>query len=399
MKAVTLTGGRLELEDLPAPRPAAGQLLMEVRRCGICGSDLHARTHADDLADVLELCGYPRYMRSADRVVLGHEIHGVVAELGPWSTSRLQVGTPVVTVPLVRRGQQVDGLGLSPYAPGGYAELTVVQESFTMSVPNGLAPETAAITEPMAVAWHAVNRGDVKRSDVAVVLGCGPVGLAVVAVLKARGVDTVIASDLSPGRRSLASRCGADLVVDPVVESPWTAAASTRPGRAFVQTMPAQVDAGLDALTGLAKLPLPWWTTWRALDRIGMTDPKRPVVFECVGVPGMLDGVLAEAPISSRIVVVGVCMGRDVIRPSLAINKELDLRFVVGYTPLEFRDTLHAMADGKLDASAMVTGVVGLAGVEGAFTVLADPEAHAKILIDPSIVGDAVFPVPTPPRT
>ncbi|MEE4546367.1 zinc-binding dehydrogenase [Streptomyces sp. V4-01] len=384
MKAVALTGGHLELVDLPTPRPGPGQLLVEVRRCGICGSDLHARHHADELADALRLCGYPRYLRSDQSVVLGHEIYGEVVDRGPWGAERFTPGTPVVTVPLVRRGRQVDGIGLSAHAPGGYAEHVVVQESLTLAVPGGLDADTAALTEPMAVAWHAVGRAEVTRKDVAIVLGCGPVGLAVIAVLKRRGIGTVIASDYSAGRRALATRCGADVVVDPGVDSPWHAST----GRGFMTTMPDEYNAGIDALEGMDRLPLPWWTTWRTLDTVGATRPKRPVVFECVGTPGMLDGILAEAPLHSRVVVVGVCMGADTIRPSLAVNKELDLRFVVGYTPLEFRDTLHALADGTLDASALVTGHVGLAGVERAFTALADPEAHAKVLIDPHLAAD-----------
>ncbi len=76
--------------------------------------------------------------------------------------------------------------------------------------------------------------------------------------------------------------------------------------------------------------------------------------------------------------VVGVCMGEDRIRPSMAINKEIELRFVVGYSPLEFRDTLHMLADGKLDPTPLHTGTVGLTGVENAFTALADPDIHAE---------------------
>ncbi|MFB7087851.1 zinc-binding dehydrogenase [Streptomyces sp. NPDC056296] len=388
MRAAALTQGRLELIDLPTPRPGAGQLLVEVKRCGICGSDLHARHHADELAEALELCGYPRYLRSDQRVILGHEIYGEVVDHGPWGANRIKPGTPVVSVPLVRRGRQVDGVGLSAHAPGGYAEHVVVQEALTLPVPNGLPADVAALTEPMAVAWHAVTRGEVTRKDVAVVLGCGPVGLAVIAVLKSRGVATVIASDYSAGRRTLATKCGADIVVDPAVDSPWGEASA---GHGFMTTMPDEYNAGIDAIEGMTKLPLPWWTAWRALDKIGATHPKRPVVFECVGVPGMLDGILAEAPLHSRVVVVGVCMGADAIRPSLAVNKELDLRFVVGYTPLEFRDTLHALADGTLDASHLITGRVGLAGVGEAFTTLADPEGHAKILIDPRLASDQVL--------
>jgi threonine dehydrogenase-like Zn-dependent dehydrogenase len=387
MKAVTLTGGRLAVADLPVPQPGAGQLLLKVKRCGICGSDLHCRLHVDELADSLELCGYPRYIRSHESVVLGHEILGEVVDHGPWNRRGVPTGTPVVTVPLVRRGRQVDGIGLSAHAPGGFAEYVVVQEALTLPVPNGLPADLAALTEPMAVAWHAVNRSEVARKDVAIVLGCGPVGLAVVSVLKARGVGTVIAADYSAGRRALASKCGADVVVDPAVTSPWESAT----GHGFMPSMPDEYNAGIDALEGLARLPVPWWTAWRALDLVGATRPKRPVVFECVGTPGMIDGILAAAPLHSRVVVVGVCMGTDTMRPSLAVNKELDLRFAVGYTPLEFHDTLNALADGSLDASHLVTGRVGLDGVAPAFTALADLEVHAKILIDPALDTDLIL--------
>ena len=116
----------------------------------------------------------------------------------------------------------------------------------------------------------------------------------------------------------------------------------------------------------------------------GAAGPSAPVVFECVGVPGMIDGVIRAAPLGTRIVVVGVCMQPDQILPALANVKEVDLRFVFGYTPLEFRDTLHLLADGKVDGSPLVTGTVGLDGVDAAFDALGDPERHAKIMIDPA---------------
>ena len=103
----------------------------------------------------------------------------------------------------------------------------------------------------------------------------------------------------------------------------------------------------------------------------------------------MIDGIISAAPLASRVVVAGVCMGEDALRPAMAIGKEIDLRFVFSYTPLEFRDTLHMLADGALDASALVTGTVGLSGVAAAFDALADPERHAKILIDPRSAADA----------
>lgn len=133
----------------------------------------------------------------------------------------------------------------------------------------------------------------------------------------------------------------------------------------------------------LYKARLPWWHVWRAAEAVGVAKPKHPVIFECVGVPGVIDGIIAGAPLFSRVVVVGVCMGNDTIRPAMAINKETDLRFVLGYTPMEFRDTLHMIAEGKVDVTPLITGTVGLGGVANAFDALGDPARHAKILIDP----------------
>ena len=143
--------------------------------------------------------------------------------------------------------------------------------------------------------------------------------------------------------------------------------------------MPAVAELAVGTMEKLRRLPLSWHHVWRAA-ALG-AKPKRPVIFECVGVPGILDGIIASAPLFSRVVVIGVCMEPDAIRPAMAINKEIDLRFVVGYTPLEFRDTLHSRR--KVNAGAVVTGAVGLPGVESAFDALGDPEIHAKILIDP----------------
>ena len=379
MKSVTCTNGKLDVVDLPTPTPAKGQLLIEVLRCGICGSDLHARHHCDELADVMAESGYDAFMRSDQRVVFGHEFCGEVLDYGPGTRKTPRPGTPVVALPLLRRGKEVHGIGLSTMAPGAYAEQLLVERSLTFAVPNGLSPQIAALTEPMAVGWHAVRRGEVKKGDVAIVIGCGPIGLAVICMLKAHGVRTVIASDFSAGRRALATACGADIVVDPAQDSPY----ATEAGGKHLQGILEAFDLAVGTIEKLQRLRLPWWHVWRAAEAAGAATPKHPVIFECVGVPGIIDGIIAGAPLFSRVVVVGVCMGSDHIRPAMAINKEIDLRFVLGYTPLEFRDTLHMLADGKVDVAPLITGTVGLSGVEAAFDALGDPEAHAKILIDP----------------
>ncbi len=388
MKAVTCHDAQLAVSELETPTPGPGQILIEVVRCGICGSDLHARHHCDELNDVMVEMGYDDFMRSSQSVVFGHEFSGRVAEYGPKTKKPWSSGTPVVALPLLKRGAEVHTTGLSAKAPGAYAEHVLVEEACAVPVPNGLDPATAALTEPMAVGWHAVRRGEVKKGDVAIVIGCGPVGLAVISLLKANGVRTVVASDYSVGRRALATRCGADIVIDPALESPYAICEE----RGHITRAPQALDLAVGVTEKLHRLPISQWPIWRAVDKLGL-GPKAPVIFECVGVPGVIDDIIAHAPIWSRVVVVGVCMGHDTIRPSMAINKEIDLRFVLGYTPLEFRDTLHMLAEGKVDATPLITGTVGLEGVDAAFAALGDPEAHAKILIDPkSTAAEPVRP-------
>jgi threonine dehydrogenase-like Zn-dependent dehydrogenase len=213
---------------------------------------------------------------------------------------------------------------------------------------------------------------------VAIVIGCGPIGLGVILMLKAKGVRTVVASDFSPGRRALATACGADVVVDPGEASPFT----TVVGRGHLTDIPSALELAVGTRERLERLPVGWWHVWRLAEKLGVA-PKHPVIFECVGTPGVIESIIDGAPLFSRVVVVGVCVGSDQITPAMAINKELDLRFVVGYTPLEFRDTLHMLAEGKVDPRPLITGTVGLDGVDNAFAALGDPETHAKILIDP----------------
>jgi len=389
MRVVVCENGKLTVVDLPTPRPGRGQVLLDVIRSGICGSDLHARQHSDQQADVLAEAGYHGAMRSDQQVVFGHEFCGRVARYGPGCQRTLPATTPVVALPLLRTGSGLDAIGISAAAPGAYAEQVVVEESLMLALPDGLTPEVAALTEPMAIGWHAVRRSEIAKNDVAIVIGSGPVGLAVIALLKTRGVRTVVASDPSPGRRRLARAAGADIVVDPTETSPYEAAGD----RGHVRTVAAAAELGVGTMEKVRRLPVPWHTVWRAVERLGLT-PKRPVIFECVGVPGMLDGVITGAPLYSRVVVVGVCMVPDTIRPVMAINKEVDLRFVVGYTPLEFRDTLHMLADGKVEPPSMVTGTVGLDGIDAAFDALGNPETHAKILIDPT--STVTQPTPGP---
>ena len=386
MKSVVCEHAVFDVVDGPERAPRTGQVRLEVLRCGICGSDLHARHGLDQWADLAAKTGYQRFGRSDQPIVFGHEFSGAVAEYGPGCRRDVPTGAPVVALPLLRGAQGIDPVGLSADAPGAYAEQVLVQESLMLQVPNGLPPDVAALTEPMAVAWHAVRRGEVRKRTVAIVIGCGPVGLGVILCLKAKGVETVVAADFSPGRRALARACGAEIVVDPAESSPYAAAE----GHDLLTDAPAAFELAVGTREKLERLPIGWWHLWRLGEALG-AGPKYPVIFECVGAPGVIESIIQGAPLFSRVVVVGVCVGADQINPAMAINKEIDLRFVLAYTPLEFRDTLRALSEGKLDPRPLITGTVGLGGVDAAFAALGDPEAHAKVLIDPR--SDATAPV------
>jgi threonine dehydrogenase-like Zn-dependent dehydrogenase len=347
MKAAVMRDWALTIEELPDPRPKSGQALTKVLACGICGSDLHLLQHGErQMALGAEMRASqppdpmaPHPLDPHGSTVMGHEFCCEVVELGP-DTSQLAVGDRVVCVPGVFDETGVHSIGFSSVYPGGYAELMVLNDLLALKVPNGLPSHLAALTEPLAVGIHAVNKSGIARSDAAVVIGCGPVGLAVIADLTMKGVGTIVAADLSPRRRQLAAQLGAHEVVDPSAE--------------------------------------PVIEAWRRV------DGARPlVIFEAVGVPGMLDAAMLMAPKGSRIVVVGVCMEEDRVRPLIGIGKELNLQFVLGYTPEEFAHSLHALAEGATDLAALVTGTVGIDDVPRSFSDLANPEAHAKILVCP----------------
>lgn len=353
MRAVVKRGQRLELDRIVEPVPDKGQVLVRTLRCGICGSDLHALRHMDRM--VAERSDGPA--RPLPDMVMGHEFCAEVLDYGPDTPHRLKPGTRVVSVPVTNSSKGYHPVGYSPRAPGGFAEMMLLDERLLLEVPNGLSDDLAALTEPFAVGAHAVAKAALEPGSSSLVIGCGPVGLAIIAALKIVGKGPVIAADFSPRRRAEAERMGADVVVDPALVGPHTKWA----------------DYGIPATEAEAHIA-----------RMAGQVHARPIVFECVGVPGMVQRVIEDCPPGAQIVVAGVCMEPDTFRPSMAITKQLNLEFVYGYSPDEFAATLRDIAEGRIDGSHIITGTVGLEGVPQAFEDLGDPENHVKIMVDPT---------------
>src|SRR5882757_8196459 len=339
MRAAIFRNGEIVTDVLPEPRPAAGQVLVKTLACGICGSDLHARKHAHRMVELSRHFPGRKPMDLTRDVVFGHEFCCEILDYGAATQRKLKAGTRVCSLPALLTSDGPQGIGYSNDNVGGYAERMLLSEALLLEVPNGLAAEHAALTEPL-------------------VIGCGPVGLAVIAALKLKGLHPIVAVDYSPARRALAQRLGADIVVDPARTQPYATWAE---------------HAAMSPEQKAARPPLQAWRP--AL--------KPALIFECVGIPGLLQQVFEGAPRDARIVVVGVCMETDRSEPMLGIMKELNVQYVLGYTPEEFAHSLRLIAEGQVDAASLVTGRVGIGGVAQAFADLANPETHTKIVVEP----------------
>ncbi len=264
---------------------------------------------------------------------MGHEFSAEVVEAGP-GTDTYPAGTLVTSIPALLSGAGAEMIVYSNTTLGGYAERMLLSAPLLLPVPNGLDPGHAALTEPVAV---GPARGEQVRHG---------------------------------GRRDGA---GVRLRAD-------------RPGD---HRRPARHGHRRDCRGGLLGQAS---GTGRHVGAHRVLDPAQDpplhtatpaVVFEAVGVPGMIDDVLRRAPAGTRVVVAGVCMQPDTVHPFFAIAKEINIQFVFAYDPPEFAESLRAIAEGGVDVAAMITGRVGLDGVAAAFDDLADPERHCKILVTP----------------
>ena len=333
-------GRKLAIEERQRPMAAAGEVVIKVAYSGICGSDLHAT----------EMSLVPL----EPGTVLGHEFAGEVVETG---SADWRVGDRVIGVPLREcdecrpQGTCRDGLGIlcprnkivgmSASVPGAYAEYVRLGARHALRVPAGIGLREAALAEPLAVGAHAVRLAGSLYGRHVLVVGAGPIGLAVVAFARFAGARSITVSEIDPVRRARAEGFGASALIDP----------------------------------GAERLPA-------AHGRHGAVVPE--VIFECVGVAGLLQDCIALAPTRGRIVVVGVNRGEDVILPRTAIRKELALQFVLGYQHEDFVLVLDLMAQGRIDVAALVTRVIGLEELPEVFERLRRPGPDAKVLIDPS---------------
>jgi (R,R)-butanediol dehydrogenase/meso-butanediol dehydrogenase/diacetyl reductase len=325
----------MTVEEVDAPAPGPGEILLKVECCGICGSDLHM-VHAEH----------------APAAILGHEFAGMVVELGA-GVERFSVDDTVCSMPTIGCGACASCLagdpahcprgrmvGLSMPRNGAFAEYVVVGADQTYRLPPGVNAALGALVEPLAVGLKMVEKAEWRPGERMVILGGGPVGLAVVVWAHALGVGDIVVSDPVETRRALALRLGATAVCDPAGEEL----------AAFCER----------ELGGAPEL-----------------------VVECIGRPGSLDLATGLARRGGRVVIGGLHMEMEPTRRYMPFVKELKITYSMMYEMRHFAYTLRMLAQGRIDPRPMITHEVSLAELPATIAALSGPNAYGKVLVAP----------------
>lgn len=343
MKAAVLVGEKkIDIQQIAKPEISVKEVLVKVELCGICGTDLHAYQHAGL---------YPV------GTIFGHECAGVVAEVGS-AVSHVKVGDRVAVHPAPGCGDCVNchqgrdnacdelNIGSSLERPGAFAEFVKIAnpERALYKIPDGMSFAAAALIEPLATAYHAVVQSRLQPGDPAVVLGAGPIGLAVVQYLKLAGAGKIIVVEISAGRGSLALQLGADLVLDPLKE-----------GAELVNRVAAEANG-----EGAA------------------------VVYECTGVPKVFSGAVNYLRTGGQLISIGVIEQDTPINPLSFILKEAELRGSMCYSEAEFAQVVADVAQGRIRTDLFLTDTIELRDIEakGVQRLLSSSDA-IKILVRP----------------
>lgn len=331
-------GKPLEIRDVEVPRPGPGQMLIRVHRCGVCGSDLH-------LTDPHSCWNPPA------GTVLGHEFAGEIVELGEGTHDQWCEGDRLAALPYIGCGHCLQCLLGEPFhcpnalrlptgdLVGGFGEYAVVGSREVARLRDGVSWEEGAFTEPLAVGVHAVAKSRMQPGSRVLVMGAGPVGLAVAACARMMGAAMVVVSARSDRRADLARTMGATefLLNDEHLAERYAKLAGGPP----------------------------------------------EIVFECVGQPGMMNRCAELAALKGEVVMAGACNGHDklfVITPTVM---ELNYQFVAGYTLREFILAQELIANGQIDPMPMFDGIVTLDQFPAVFENMREDKSACKLMVQP----------------
>ena len=331
-------GKPLLIGSMADPAPEADEVIIGVARAGICGSDLH----------VTEYDAVP------PGTVLGHEFAGEIVALGSAVKGDWRVGDRVTALPIHACHQceacdmalpalcsHAQFTGTLMNRPGAYAEFVAARAPMLQRLPDGVSIDEGGMIEPLAVAHHTVEMAAIRKGEVVLVIGAGPIGAAVTLFARLAGAAHVVVSEPSAARRVLAMELGATATIDPRSEN---------------------VATRFRALAG--------------------RSPQ--VVFECVGIPGLIKQTIELAGVRGRVVVAGVCFGEDSITPLVGFSKEVSVQFTQCYTERNFERVIDLIARGEAKVAPLHTQTVGLAELPETFEALRTAADQCKVLIDPA---------------
>jgi len=335
------TGEPLVVRDVPRPRAGSGEAVLRVRACGICGSDLHAS----------RVEGMVR-----PGAIMGHEFAGEICELGPEPMGDWRVGERAFSLPSFSCGRCDECRGGRSHfcerrieigelfpgeKPGAYAEFVQVSTNGLVPLPDDVPFDVGALLEPLCTAMVCIRLAKLDATARVLILGGGPIGLAIAHLCSAMGVMRVAVSEPNAHRRRLAAELGATGVVDPDAVDDL--------GDAVIETLGGQPD----------------------------------VVFEAVGRRGMLNAAVGQVRRQGTVIAAGICMEPDPFDHLAAYAKEPTIRVPSYYTIDDARYLVDMLEQRRLDPGPMITHRVGLEELPEAFEALHQPSDRVKVIVEP----------------
>ncbi len=321
----------LSVENVADPTPDAGQVVLKVGRCGICGSDLHVTEEPDFLAP--------------SGKVLGHEFAGEIVAVGA-GVERIRTGDKIAVLPLSGCGHCISCLSGEPawcdhrqVDGGGYAEYALTYERQCVVLPSTLSMEDGALVEPLAVGLHGVAISEMKPGQKILVIGAGPIGLAAIFWAKRMGAGKIAATASSMRRAELAKQMGAEIFVAP------------------------SADPVAEAVEALGGPP--------------------DIVFECVGKPGLIQQAVATVRRRGTVVVLGLCFKPDTLIPVIAVGKEVRIQCSGFYSLQEFQHAATPLDAGDVAPRSMITDTVSLEDMPPIFEALRERTTQCKVMVKP----------------
>ncbi|KAE8442110.1 hypothetical protein EG329_003816 [Mollisiaceae sp. DMI_Dod_QoI] len=349
MRAARYYGAEdIRVEEIPEPVCKEGQLKIRPAFVGICGTDLHEYLGGPTFAPVKP---HP-VTKETLPITFGHEFSGTILEVGKGVTS-FKPGQHVSIQPTIYDGTcgackknfenvcyNGGFVGLSGWG-GGLSDAVTVPASYCLPLPDNIPLDVAALVEPLSVGWHAVSQSPLKPGDSILILGGGPIGIAVIQALRARGCGQIIVSELSASRQRFAKQFGADTILDP---------------------RKVDIVKSVRDLTG-----------GEGVD----------IVFDCAGVAIGLEAACKAIRVKGTVVNVAIWEKPVPFQPNDLVFREGTYVACLGYVQQDFKDVIQAISTGKMTPGAMITSKIPLENVveDGIKELIKNKEKHVKVLV------------------